>query len=152
MIGAFEEKSVVTIMGTGVTNAGTGTSVIDRLGWDYVSLDLVLGTANVVSNIPTVLKIAESDITDSTGYANVVAFTGGTATSTSIGFVIPTVSDTTNPNVYRMNIDCRGRKRYLKLSVSPATTQLGFVAARLRRAKETPQSASAAGCALVVSG
>jgi hypothetical protein len=139
MLSAFSEKSVYGLLGTGVTNGATVTARIDRLGFDHLSLDLVMGTADVVSNSPSVLKFTEGDTTVLTNASAVTELTGGTATG---NFTIP-AADTANPNAYRFNIDLRGRKRYLFLSVSPRTTQQTIFAGRLRRAKETPAATGA---------
>jgi hypothetical protein len=120
-------KTVVSLLGTGVTNGATVTANIDRRGFDYVSIDVVMGTADVTSNNPSVLKIAESDDTVVTNFANVSGLVGDT------DFTIA-AADTSNPNVYRLNIDCKARKRYLKLSVSPTTTQQTVMVARLGNA------------------
>jgi hypothetical protein len=122
-------KSVVKIVGTGITNGATGTANIDRMGFDYVTVDLILGTADVVSNKPSTLKISESDDTVVTNFANVSGLVGGT------DFTIPS-ANTSNENIYRFNIDCKSRKRYLKVSVTPLTTQAVVVAARLGRPEE----------------
>jgi hypothetical protein len=61
------------------------------------------------------------------------------------GFTIPAVSDTSSAAVVKLDIDCRARKRYLRVSMTPgATATLGIVA-RLSRAEETPTTASEAG-------
>jgi hypothetical protein len=140
-------KAVVAILGTGtgLTNGATATASIDRLGFDFASIDLIMGTANVVSNKPSTLKISESD--DLTTYNDVTALVGGGVG----GFTIPN-ADTSNPNVYRLNVDCRGRKRYLKLSVTPLTTQEVVMAARLLRAKEVPTTTTAAGVHVLANG
>lgn len=139
-------KTVYAVVATNVTAAATGTATIDRLGFDHVSLDLIMGTANVVSNKPTVLKLAHSDITDATGFSDLTPFVGGTA------FTIPNAL-TSADNIYRFEVDMRNRKRYLKFSVSPATTQDTRYLARLGRAGEAADaSATKAGVSLIVSG
>lgn len=144
-------KNSVTLIGA-LTNGATGTANVDTLGFDYVSIKLIATTADVVSNKPTVLKIAESDDTVVTNFANVTTFVGGTATSTSVGFVIPS-ADTSNPNVYRFNVDCRYRKRYLKISVSPQTTQTYSLVADLGEGSEWPDvNTTKAGVHVLVNG
>src|SRR5262245_61898273 len=118
-------KTVVALLGS-PTNGATVTANIDRLGHDLVSIELVMGTADVASNKPSVLKISDSETTDATNFGDVTQFVGGGTG----GFTIPN-ADTSNPNVYRLNVDCRGRKRYLKLTASPRTTQLAVMVARL---------------------
>ena len=58
---------------------------------------------------------------------DIVAFTGGTATSTSVGFVIG--GDTTNTGqtgVIEMQVDLKGRKRYLGLYIVADAGQTNY--------------------------
>ena len=130
-------KRVVSILGTGVTNGATVTANIDTIGFDFASIDLVLGTSNTVSNKPSTLKLSESDDTVVTNFADITAFVGGGTG----GFTIPN-ADTSNANVYVFNVDCRGRKRYLKLTATPVTTQAAVMDARLSCAEEAPNTTS----------
>jgi hypothetical protein len=140
-------KSVNAILSTGATNGATVTAAIDRLGYDHMSLDVVAGTANVVSNTFTTLKLSESDITDATGYSDIAAFTGGGDDGFTIG------NQLTNAlNVYRFDVDLRGRKRYLKVTASPQTTQAIIANARLSKAEQIPDSATDVGANVVVRG
>lgn len=150
MLHAFQEKSVVAIMATAATTGETLTARIDRLGFDYVSIDAIISTVASTSNSPAVLKITESDITDATGFSAIAALTGGAAGNTSGNFVIP-AADTQNTNVIRFNIDCRARKRYLLLTVNPKTTSTVVMAARLRRSEQTPATTTAAGVLAIAS-
>jgi uncharacterized protein (DUF1778 family) len=123
------------IFQSSVTNAGTASGNVDRLGFDYVRISVLLPTADVVSNKPTVLKISESDDTVVTNFANVSGFVGGT--DFTIPNAITSATSITQPYAI-FNVDCRGRKRYLKISVSPATTQVVNAVAELGRARVTP--------------
>lgn len=137
-------KTVVTMCGTGVTNGATVTANIDTLGCDYAEIDVILGTANTTSNKPSTLKLAECDTTVVTDFANITGYVGGT------DFTV-VAADTANPNIYRFNIDCRHRKRYLKVTVTPLTTQEAIVVAHLMW-PEQAQVGTATGFQQVVSG
>lgn len=140
-----QAKKVLPIFQSSTTAAATASGNIDTLGFDFVSIDVLLPTADVVSNKPTVLKLSESDDTVVTNFANVSGFVGGTdftipnaitsATSISIPYAV-------------LNVDLRARKRYLKVSVSPATTQVVTAVASLTRAEQTP-AATAIGTVVV---
>ncbi len=145
-----QTKAVGALMaasGTGITNGGTVTSSVDRLGYDFVQLNIVLGTSDTPSDKPSVLKVQEGDTTSS--YADITPLVGGSAANTSGYFTIPS-ADSSNPNIYRFNIDCKGRKRYLKLTLSPTTTQVGAALWLLARAKEAPIGTTAQGTLLSV--
>jgi hypothetical protein len=133
-----------------LTAAQTHTLVIDRLGYEYVSLDVcqeAWGNAGYTSQAAfTVLKLSESD--DNSSYADVTAFVGGGTG----GYTIPTPSSTSADVVVRMDVDCRGKKRYLKITATPYTTGTVYTVARLGKGNDGPVSASAKGVNATVSG
>mgnify|MGYP003394132756 FL=1 len=142
-----QSKAVLALATTSVTNAGTATGSVDTLGYDFLALDLLQTTSNAVSNNLSVCKLSESDTTDATNYSDVPAFVGdGTG-----GFTIPN-ADTSNSQLYKFNMDLRGRKRYIKLSASPLTTQSLTAIANLHKAEQSPVSATDAGVSVLVEG
>lgn len=143
-----QPKTSVAINNVSLTNAATGTGDIDTLGFDYVVLDVIMSTSNAVTNKPSVLKISESDITDATGFADIAALVAGGAG----GFVNPNVL-TQGANAYKFLIDkVKGkRKRYLKVTVSPVTTQVVTAVGNLyRRGEGAPTTAALAGTLALV--
>ena len=133
MLMPLSAKTLGTIVSTALTSSLTGTARIDRAGYDYAEIDIILGTSDTPSDMPSVLKLTESDDTVVTNFTAIAAFTGGTAVDSTHGFVIPN-ADSSNPNIYKLCVDCRARKRYLKVSVTPATNQLCVVHTQLSRA------------------
>lgn len=133
-----------------LTAAQTHTLVIDTLGYGYVSVDVcqeAWTNAGYTSQAAyTVLKLEESD--NNSSYSNVTAFVGGGTG----GFTIPTPSSTSADVVVRMDLDVRGRKRYLKVSATPYTTGTVYTVARLGNGVEGPVSASKKGVNAAVSG
>lgn len=139
------KKSVA--FNAGVTNGNTATGVIDRLGYDYVSIDVLMTTSNNTTNKPSVLKLSESD--DAITYADVSGFVGGT------DFTVPAAVTAATSNtlpVATLNVDCKARKRYLKVSVSPVTTQDVTIVANLTRAEQLPVTAATANTGVLVVG
>ncbi len=144
-------KAVIVLTPKSYSAAGTALSdPIDTSGFDYLTLDVALGTADTTGHQPTVLKLSESDDTTTT-VTDIVAFTGGTATSTSVGYVIP-ASDTANAAVIRFNVNLKSRKRYLRLAMTAATVQLISVTGCLMQPEQSPVSAAAQGASVVVNG
>lgn len=144
-----QNKVVFALDETSKTAGATATALIDCLGYDHLTLSVKCGTADVVSNKPTVLKLQEAETTDASNLANISGFVGGT------DFTIPnavTAATAAVQNVYQFNVDLRGRKRYIGLSLSPATTQLVKAVAILGRAEQAPITAAKAGSALLVEG
>lgn len=96
------------------TNA-TATGNIDTLGFNEVKVCVLLDSAAATSSNPATLKLSESDDTVASNFADVTGFVG----DATDGFTIPN-ADTENPQVAELNVDCRARKRYLKVTVTPA--------------------------------
>lgn len=138
-------KTVVAITAQSVTNAATVTGNIDRLGYDYCELDVLLAGGNAATNNPSVLKVSESDDTVVTNFADVTGLVGDT------GFTIPNIgTDTEASTVVKMRLDLKKRKRYLKVTISPITTEVLCAVAQLGRGYEAPVSTTDAGVATVV--
>jgi hypothetical protein len=71
----------------------------------------------------------------------IVALTGGTATSTSAGFVIPTQATMENGGkVIDFQLDLRKRKRYVKLVMTPGQTAVLAPSAKLTRSETSADS------------
>lgn len=140
-------KAVLVLATTSLTNGATGTGSVDCMGFDKLSLDILQTTSNNTTNKLATCKLSESDTTDATNFSDITAFVGGGAG----GFTVP-AADTSNSQLYKLNVDLRGRKRYIKLSVSPVTTQSLTAIANLTKAEQQPVSAANAGVALLVEG
>ena len=128
-------ESKVVINDSGVTNGETATGNIDTLGYDWLTLDVMMTTSNAVTNNPSTLKLSESDDTVVTNFANISGAVGDT------DFTIPN-ADTSASAIYKFNVDLRGRKRYIKLSVTPLTTQGVHAIANLGLGDEAPVAAT----------
>lgn len=142
-------KGVVAITPVSKTNGHTAAGeLIDTNGFDFMTLDIILSAADVVSNVPSVLKLQEADTTDASNLADISEFKAGT------GFTLATTMGTSTAvqNLYKFDVDLRGRKRYLKALVSPVTTQVIAGVANLHMAEQAPVSAAAAGALNVVRG
>lgn len=140
-------KPVLCFADVSKTAGATATGIIDTLDtttgirYDFLCLALKEATADVVSNKPTVLKFTEDDTSNITSASAIVALTGGTATSATVGFTIA-AANTSATTLTVFNIDLRGRKRYLFLSVSPATTQVNGAWGVLGRGSQAPSTAT----------
>jgi hypothetical protein len=136
-------KQVIAIGMTSVTNAATATGNIDTLGYDFATIDVITTTSNNATNNPSVLKISESDDTVVTNFADVSGLVGDT------DFTIPNSATSGNWGV-KFNIDLRPRKRYLRVTLSPLTTQTVTAIANLARGDEAPVDATGAGADALV--
>ena len=140
MIHAQNDKIVAELPTSTTASSGTATLTIDTLGYDHASVT-VARASNASTTFASVLKVEESDSSGS-GYSNVTALVGGGTG----GFTIPTVSDTAATSVVKMDIDTKAKKRYLKVTATPAVSVNTIVTARLSRGENAPSSASEAGC------
>ena len=141
MIHSQMEKVVAAVPGSVGTSAVTLT--VDTLGYDYASVT-ALRASNASTVFASVLKVEESD--DNSSYSNVSGFVGGT------DFTIPTVTDTSVVSVVKLDIDTKARKRYLKVTATPAVSVNTVVTARLSRGENAPATASEAGVLAWVRG
>lgn len=140
-------KPGLPTLSTSITNGGTFTSSnIDTLGIDWLTIDVRASTqaASTLAGAPTVLKLQESDSTSATTFVDIVGSRLGTATGTNVDQII-NVGLTSGVNTYKFNIDCRARKRYINVVISPVTTQTFEVASNGGRAEQAPFTAAKAG-------
>lgn len=140
-----QAKSVVSIASAAITAGSTTSSVIDRLGYDYADIDVVLKGVEATT-ASTLVRLQESDDTENTNFATIDALSSGT------GFTLPTSMSSAAANVFKMRVDCRKRKRYLRVQVSPGTHSAHSVHATLLRGKAAPGAASDAGTVVLVEG
>lgn len=142
-------RVALAIASASVTNGATATATaIDtappgKARARFLSIDIIATTADVVSNKPGTLRLVHSDTTDATNYSAISGAVGGT------DFTIPN-ADTSNPNVYKFNVDLHGKKRYIKAEYSPKTTQTVFGVANLHQLDELPVSAAKAGATALI--
>jgi hypothetical protein len=137
------------IIGTAdtATNA-TAQHTIDTLGYAYASIDVVLEpNAATTDAICRALKVEESDASGS-GYSDIAGLVGnGTG-----GFAIPTSgSRTAGSNVVRLNVDLRGKKRYLRVNATPTAASVVASVVRLGRGEIGASDASSSGVQVVAS-
>jgi hypothetical protein len=130
--------SVAVIAPASTATNATASGVIDSMGYEEVKVCVLLDSAASTSNNPVTLSLTESD--DATTYAAIAAFTG----DATDGFTIP-IADTVNPQVVELNVDCRARKRYLKVTVTPGTAaQIVGAVAVLGKAKDSTDAGAKA--------
>jgi len=141
-----QSKAVNFLQTTSVTNAGTATSLnLDCAGFDFVTIDVIQTTSNNTTNNPSVFKLQHSDTTDASNFSDISGLVGDT------DWTIPTVgTDTNTIGTVKMNVDMRHKKRYVRLLISPVTTQSFTALANLHRGERIPVSATDAGVSALV--
>lgn len=140
-------KTIVAVNGVSKASGATASGVIDTLGYDWATIDIIATTADVVSDGPTVVKLQEADVTNASSFADITAF----ATPATIPNA-NTAATAVLQNNYKFNVDLRGRKRYLQPIYSPQTTQTVTIIANLGRAEQSPVTAAKANCMTLTEG
>lgn len=138
-------ESTKTVVGSTVTSAaGTATLTVDTLGYAYASVDVVVAQsatpANTAASVLNVLTLSQGDT--------------NTAGSSVYTVAVPaaSVAVTAQPSVVRLDVDLRGKSRYLKVDATPASSLATTIVCRLGKGEVGPESASAKGALAKYSG
>lgn len=134
-------KRIIMVNNAAPTNGETSAGFVDTIGYDFLSVAVLAGTSNAVTNKPATLRILESDLTTSptapTNYATISGFVSGT--DYTIPAAISSATSISAPYAV-FNVPLNARKRYIRIEVSPVTTQGFTVLGDLTRAGQTPAS------------
>ncbi len=133
MIPEQETSMKVLLVPKSVTSAQTVTGFIDCKGYDYAELDFVLDSAGDTDEMPITAKIGEATASNGT-YTDIAAFTLETQTAYT--------QAVTGARIIQNLIDMRGRKRFLKMTLTPQTTTIVCGTAKLSRAGIKPGAAT----------
>lgn len=131
------------------TNGATLTSDnIDTKGHREVLITIHGTTSDNATNNPSVLKLQQSDTTDATNFGDVTGYVGDT------GFTIPSspTATTTAPFAVLHLGYGKWTKRYLRLLISPVTTQTFSAIAQMARSEEVPNNITEQNVAVAVNG
>ena len=136
------DKAICALPVASVASTATAVLTFSKLGnaaeeFRYANILFHVGTSATTSAVMTTLKLTESDtVTNASSQTAIVALTGGTVTSSSVGFVIPTAL-AGGGNLVEFQLDLRKRKKYVGLSATPAQTLVLGATALLSRASES---------------
>lgn len=147
MIHSQNEKVVASLPTAATGATATATLTIDTLGYDAASISVMRASASstVFANA---LKVEESD--NDSSYSNVTALVMGGTGGFTVGAI--SVAATNSATIVEMDVDCKAKKRYLKVSYTPGASAVVGIVAKLSRAEEAPTSDSAAGAVKRVYG
>ena len=104
----------VAITPQSLSAAGTATGYVDTLGYEEAAVDFILDSQAATSTNPAAMALSEGETT--TAFTAITGFTG----DATDGFTIPATQ--TTPSVTRINVDLRGRQRYLSLDLTNGGT------------------------------
>jgi len=130
-------KTVIMEEGQSASSSGDCWAVVDTLGFDYMCLEVNSGSHEAAETSLEILRVGESDTapTDVTTDCTILpAFSCGAAVAATCDNILPPGSST-KQNVYRFNMDLRGRERYISVDYTPVTQVadgLSFIAKLFR--------------------
>jgi len=127
------DKCAVVAMppATCATNA-TQSMVFETPGYGRALVAVDVGTHATNGESIGTLKFSESDTSTAiSSMTDIAALTGGTQTSSSVGFVIPGADELGPGAALVFNIDLTKRKKYLALQITPGTTTMNIGAVAL---------------------
>ena len=131
MIHAQNSKIVSLIAPQSVATNATATATVSLVNWNYAEVVLHLAT-QTAANADTTMTITESD---------------GTTYVTNADLTMTTVApDTSSAQIYKWFIDCRKRKKNLKITYSSVgTARIASATITLSRGEQAPDTASERG-------
>ncbi len=150
MKSAQDIKTVVLLSPATIATNSTTSARVDTAGFKYVKIQCIHPTGSNASTSAQwgVCKLTEADVTSVSSGSAIVAFTGTTNTVTDAtnGYVITSYNNSSTARITEFNVDCRGRKRYLFLTIqAPASVSTVCAIAHLSAAEQMPNTASLAG-------
>ena len=128
-----------------VTNATSYLS-FDSRGWDYANIYVFCGTHTSTTAVFSSIRVAEHDTTTSaSSMTQINALSSSTATAATYDNALPTGANQGKGGVVQeIQVDLRGRKRFLGISFGVATNNTAYVGAiaRLTRSKNSSDTAA----------
>ncbi|MEY3021471.1 MAG: hypothetical protein RIS86_669 [Planctomycetota bacterium] len=132
-----QNTKTISLAPASVNQSGTATLIVDTLGFANAQFVVLPQTASATTRV-VALSIAEGDTT--AAFTNVTGYVGGT--NSANGFTLPEEMATSATAVQPLvvNVDCLGKKRYLRLSYTPGTTQVVGAICNLSRPATAPDA------------
>jgi len=146
MIPVAMTKSAASGKASVFTSSQTNTLTLDTLGFDHASIDVIYGPAASTSSVAQTLTLRQGDASNAVT-ETVPGFTGDLKPAAYAGQTVAT-----QMTISRLEVDCRGKKRYLAVATSPNTDTVVVISARLSRAEEGPYDATTKGVSVNTAG
>lgn len=127
---------------TAVLSSATHSLEIDTLGFEYASIDVLFSpftAASPPTTAATVLRVAQSDVAGS-GQVNISGFVAGATADFTVAAGVTATAGVGYS--HRFDIDLRGKRRYLTVYATPASTCGVITSCRLGKGEAGPQSAT----------
>jgi len=139
----YATKQVILNLSGSTAGVTVLTGSIDTKGFSYLSIGVLANSTAAVHTTVANNALEESD--DNSTFSAISAAASGT------GFTPTTVTVASSGPKIIYNVDLRGRKRYLKVTVGLAATATSVgIFGTLSRASDAPVSATEQGAAYLV--
>ncbi len=132
-------------------SGSTGTTIfgyVDAVGFDFMSIDILLTDNGADSDTPTVFKLGESTTTDLTNATDITKFVGDGVG----GWTIPVSVASNAASLWKFDVDTRPYERYLFLEIVPRTALTCWAFANVHRGERQPATIAEAGVVALVQG
>lgn len=141
-------QPAIAIVSASVTNGETATAAaIDTAPNGnkarHMSISIYSGTSNNVTNKFQTFKLQHSTTTDASNFSDISGTVAGT------DYTLPN-ANTSAAYLTHFNLDLQGKKRYVRVQVSPRTTQIITGMAMLYWQPQAPDTTANAGINAVV--
>lgn len=127
-----------------VLSNATHSLEIDTIGFEFASIDVLFTpftAANPPTTAATVLRVAHSDTTGTAAQTNISGLVSGTDFTVAAG-----VTATAGVGYsHRFDIDLRGKRRFLTVYATPASTAGIITSCRLGKGEAGPSTAAEKG-------
>jgi len=125
-------KQTVLFTGQSAATNATVTGIVDTKGFAFATVDVFAASAATNKGVTT-LDLLESDDTVAT---NAATWSGSSLSTAGLPLTVA--------YGYKANIDLRGRKRYLRVKLTPKTNNIYAAVANLFKGDESPDTTTKA--------
>lgn len=143
----------VIVPSSAYVDTGAFTTVeVDTIGFDYAQFYIFLGATDIAV---TVMNIGHGDTVAGASTGGTIANTNFASTAGILdieGSTLVLPSATRDDSIYRIDVDLKGKRRYLDLNLTAGNGTTGTQAVAwcvLSSAEQAPITAAAAGCVQV---
>ncbi len=124
-------RKIIMISNTSVTAAATASGVVDTIGFDFVTIDVLVPTADDTAGEFSTCELLEGTVTNLSSGTTISGAVDG------VDWTIP-ASVASGSQIFTFNVDTRYTERYISININPQTTMIVNVLATLFRAEQVP--------------
>lgn len=130
-------KKTLMLAPAATLTGATNSSALDTLDGNFAVIDVAIGA---ITGAMTALKLQESD--DNSTWADVSGDYPGDFSAASDGQAAALPGDADDNKMVAIFVDCRGRKRYLRVTLTPGTNAFVTITGTVHALKQGVLTAS----------